>query len=151
MDNIKYNSLTEKLILDGIIPSEENNNENIFSAKAAKTSAAQETPEIKTEIKSNKKRLNNYDLELLNNVSKQKSKNISQKSTFFEKILSNFFPKLYKAKLIKEAMAKLIELNIDTNVLLDKTIPYGESEIRYKDLIKYLNYANEIQVRLNKK
>ena len=48
-------------------------------------------------------------------------------------------------------MLKFDELNIDTKALLDKTIPYGESEGRYKDLIKYLNYANEIQTRLKKK
>ena len=48
-------------------------------------------------------------------------------------------------------MSKLLELNIDTKTLLDKTIPYGEGEARYGDLIKYLNFANEIQTRLKKK
>ena len=68
-----------------------------------------------------------------------------------EIFLYKFFPKLYKAKLIKESMSKLLELNIDTKTLLDKTIPYGEGEARYGDLIKYLNFANEIQTRLRKK
>ena len=68
-----------------------------------------------------------------------------------EIFLYKFFPKLYKAKLIKESMSKLLELNIDTKTLLDKTIPYGEGEARYGDLIKYLNFANEIQTRLKKK
>ena len=42
------------------------------------------------------------------------------------------------------------ELNIDTNKLLDKTIPYGEGEMRYQNLIKYISYANEIQAKIKK-
>ena len=38
-----------------------------------------------------------------------------------------------------------------SKTLLDKTIPYGENELRYGDLVKYLNYANEIQTRLREK
>ena len=45
-------------------------------------------------------------------------------------------------------MSKFAELNIDTQTLLDKTIPYGENETRYEDLVKFLNYANELQTRL---
>lgn len=159
MDNIKYNSLTEQLISDGIIPSDvsgasnsSNNieNTNLFNTNPYQKEIFEEEKETNA-TKPNKKRLNNYDLELINKSSKEDYKIQKEKTTFFEKILFNCFPKLYKAKLIKEAMAKLVELNIDTNALLDKTIPYGESEIRYKDLIKYLNYANEMQIRLNKK
>ena len=47
-------------------------------------------------------------------------------------------------------MKRLKELNIDTQKLLEKTIPYGEGETRYQNLVKYINYANEIQIKLKK-
>ena len=68
-----------------------------------------------------------------------------------ENFLFAFSPKLYKAKLARDAMVRLKELNIDTKKLLDKTIPYGEGEMRYQSLIKYLNFANEIQSNIKKK
>ena len=67
-----------------------------------------------------------------------------------ELFLYKFFPKVYRAKLIKKAIAKMLELNLDAKSLLDKTIPYGEGESRYEDLVKYLNYANELQTKLKK-
>ena len=62
-----------------------------------------------------------------------------------------FFPKIYAAKLIKQAMEKFHELNIDAKNLLDKTIPYGEEDTRYGELVKYINCASEIQTRLKGK
>ena len=67
-----------------------------------------------------------------------------------ENFLLTFFPRLYKAKLARDAMSKLKELNIDTKRLLEKTIPYGEGEMRYQNLIKYIKYANEIQTKIKK-
>lgn len=177
MENPQYNSLTEKLIQNGIISAsddaqnlfgiipDEDMSHSPFVEKPIEAPKA-EIPEIKEEI--NRKRLNNYDLELLKD-NKEKTKvhqsfkiikrflnfkeNMAQKgqSKLSERFFFTFFPKLYKAKLVKDAMAKLNELNIDTKTLLDKTIPYGEGENRYKNLIKYLNYANEIQTNLKKK
>ena len=181
MENSQYNSLTEKLIQNGILSKEDNQVDNIFDIKPDEDFShspfkdeeifvANKNEEIKPK-KDNKKRLNNYDLELIQN--KNEEKNIKQRSNTleiiarflnfkksmakrgsahkFEIFLCNFFPKLYKARLIKEAMAKLTELDIDTKLLADETIPYGEDETRYEDLIKYLSYANELQIRLKKR
>lgn len=138
MGNSDYNSLTE--ILDGLMTSQ---NENFFEQK-------QEVIDSPFEEKTSdipKKRLNNDDLELINKSTEEKIKKVSG----LKKIIYKFFPRLYKAQLIKEAMAKFLELNIDPKTLLDKRIPYGEAELRYKDLVKYLKYAAEIQTRLNSK
>ena len=59
--------------------------------------------------------------------------------------------KVYMAKLAKDAMQKLTELDIDAKLLSDRTIPYGENEKRYNDLIRYIVCANELQVKMNKK
>ena len=180
MDNQKYNSLTEKLIKNGILSSQKDKNsdnlDNLYGIEVDEdfnhspfNTSFQDNKTI--EEKKPKKRINQYDLELLQNT--QQDNNPGRNITIFdivkrfltikETMLNNgsgnnleiflykFFPKLYKAKLIKESMSKLLELNIDTKTLLDKTIPYGEGEARYGDLIKYLNFANEIQTRLKKK
>ena len=163
MDNPLYNSLTEKLIQDGILSStdffyQEDDSKNFF-----KFEKKEEENQTKT-----KKRLNQYDLDLIGDseiitnpenkpyesikrfLNFKKIKLENGNATLYEIIFSKFFPKIYKAKLVKQAMSKFIELNIDTQTLLNKTIPYGENETRYKDLIKYLNYANELQTKLKK-
>lgn len=146
MGNSNYNSLTQKLILDGIIPSEDNN-ENFFEKNMQQKTTDSPIEEMdKTQIPP-KKRLNNYDLELINKADKELINN----EIGIKKFIYKLFPKLYKARLIKEAMENFLELNIDPKTLLDKTIPYGEAEIRYKDLVKYLKYATEIQGRFNSK
>lgn len=142
MGNSNFNSLTEQLISDGILSSK--NNENFFEKN---TFTAVDTPIETVEKPLPKKRLNNYDLELINNSNEE----LINKASGFKRIIYKIFPKLYKAQLIKEAMEKFLELNIDPKTLLDKTIPYGEAEIRYKDLVKYLKYATEIQGRFNSK
>lgn len=182
MDNQQYNSLTEKLIQNGILSSQENKNDssnninNMFGIEPDEDMSHSpfNVNSIKNEIKKEekpRKRINQYDLELLQNSQQDNSNRhniaifdiIKRFLNIKEAMLNNgsgnnleiflykFFPKLYKAKLIKESMSKLLELNIDTKTLLDKTIPYGEGEARYGDLIKYLNFANEIQTRLRKK
>ena len=173
MDNPLYNSLTEKLIQNGILPSDsstvskQSSNENFFEKeyKPDNENNGQE------EIKKNKKRLNHFELDLIENSENvtipNENKNPYESIKRFlnfeqiklekgnaaisEILFSRFFPKVYKAKLVKQAMTKFFELNIDTQTLLNKTIPYGENETRYEDLIKYLNYANELQTRLKKK
>ena len=172
MDNPLYNSLTEKLIQNGILSSDDSSydkqsdNENFFEKeyKNEEENDIEEKP-IKT-----KKRLNHFELDLIEdnkNTTTSSAKNPydsikrflnfkqiklqNGKANFSEILFSKIFPRLYRAKLVKQAMSKFLELNIDTQALLEKTIPYGENETRYKDLIKYLNYANELQTRLRKK
>lgn len=174
MKNSQYDSLTDKLIKSGIIKNEfsdeQENIENLYGIVPAEDMS--NSPFICHPVENEKvlhKRINNYDFNLLENAAKQSpmdnsafklikrflnfKENKAQKSNFIniEKFLFTFFPKLYKAKLVKDAMVKLRELNIDAKVLLDKTIPYGESESRYQNLIEYLKYANELQVKLKKK
>lgn len=190
MENQKYNSLTDKLIQNGIIQTtngqEEKESENFFEKMKSSiipdenlnpsfiNSPIDEKNENKTSDESkalqSKKRINEYDLDLIRNIDTKISTKNHQtpietikrfidfkqakvhkgNSGIFEMFLYRFFPKIYRAKLIKKAITKMLELNIDTNTLLNKTIPYGEGESRYEDLIKYLNCANELQTRLKK-
>ncbi len=152
MDENIYNSLTKKLILNGLINSDIES-ENFFNIEADEDFSNSPFVEKKEkeEKKQPKKRINRFDLELITNPLEDNKKEGFDKLNNLEKIIFNFFPKLYKAKLAKEAILRLKELNIDTKVLFDKTIPYGESEIRYKDLIKFLKYASEIQSDIEKK
>jgi len=119
----------------------------------------------------NKKRINRFDLDIIEKDSISNTinfktvallkvlkkfinskENQAKKSNLkIENLFIKFFPKLYKAKLVKDAMNQLLELNIDAKLLLDKNIPYGENDSRYQDLIKYINCANEIQINLKKK
>ena len=172
MDN--YNSLTEQLIQNGIIKNEtsDKNTDELFGIELDEdmnNSPFVERPiEIPKALQKKSKRINQTDMEMLsedsdeNNVSNsfktikrflKIKESLASKGSLgnIENFLFAFFPKLYKAKLVRDAMAKLKELNIDANKLLDKTIPYGESETRYQSLIKYLSYANEIQTKIKKK
>ena len=169
-----YNSLTKKLIEDGIIKdtTSDTSDINIFSIGLNNETSASSLVENPTEsIKAQNpisKRLNKSDYEMVSEslddeVSNNSFKlikrflsikqNLASKGALnhLENFLFAFFPKLYKAKLARDAMAKLKELNIDTQKLLDKTIPYGEGEIRYQNLVKFLNFANEIQTNIKKK
>lgn len=166
MDNSTYNSLTQKLIQKGLLPSDDTN-ENFFETHLEETAPKDETPK---NLK-NSKRINQLDFDVIeeNSISNtinfktvallkilkrivDFNQNKARRSGFkFENLFFKFFPKLYKAKLVKDAMNELLELNIDAKTLLDKTIPYGENDIRYQDLIKYINCANEIQTNLKKK
>ena len=163
-ENRAYNSLAQKLIQNGILPSEDKT-PNFFE-----TTQINPIIEEKVEQEKNKKRINKLDLDILEKESisntinfktvallkllkrfidfkqnKAKKNDLKMENLFFK-----FFPKLYKAKLVKDALNQLLELNIDAKTLFDKTIPYGENDIRYKDLIKYINCANEIQINLKK-
>ena len=178
MENSNYNSLAQNLIEQGILQSESKLQKTdelkdlygIVPDEDMNNSPFIEKPitEEKTSKKKQKKRINQYDLELLSNSEEEvlntssfktikrfidfKQKLASRKAFWnIENFLFTFFPKLYKIKLAKDAMSKLAELNIDTKKLLEKTVPYGESEARYENLIKYIVYANEIQVKLKKK
>ena len=169
-----YNSLTKKLIEDGIIKdtTSDTSELNIFSIGL--NNEASSASYVEAPIESIKqepiisKRLNKSDYEMVSeslddSVSNNSFKlikrflsikqNLASKGALnhLENFLFAFFPKLYKAKLARDAMAKLKELNIDTQKLLDKTIPYGEGEIRYQNLVKFLNFANEIQTNIKKK
>lgn len=167
MKNHSYNSLTQKLIQNGILSSDLDNNENFFEIP-------QTTPVVENlavEEHRDKKRINQLDLDIIpkaaisNTINfktiallkvlkklvdfkkdKGNNKDLKLKNLFFR-----FFPNLYKAELVKNAMNELLELNIDAKALLDKTIPYGERDSRYEDLIKYISCANEIQANLKKK
>lgn len=184
--NPLYNSLEEKLIQNGILPpagieNTQSSAENFFEKTPPEKTGEKspdesgnffkEVPDNTPFRKNSAKRLNDYDLDLIENpIGSSKTKNVETSAqvlkrflnfkqnklengsaNFREALFARFFPRLYKARLIKEAMAKFLELNIDTQTLLDKTIPYGENEMRYGDLVKFLNYANELQTRLKKK
>ena len=167
MEESAYKSLTQKLIQNGILPSDETSNSNFFEVQSSNPIAEEKN----TEEHKNKKRINRYDLDIISkdaisttinfktvvllkllkkilNFKQDKAKkdNLKLENLFFK-----FFPKLYKAKLTKDALNQLLELNIDAKTLLDKTITYGENNNRYQDLIKYINCANEIQTNLKKK
>ncbi len=173
MSDLNYNSLVEKLKQSGIIPSEESdkNNENIFEIIYEENNIdspfSNDEIDIPKTLQKNHKRLNKSDMEMLTENQNEQSNNNSYKiiNRFLnfkqnlaskgalggiENFLFVFFPKLYKAKLVKDAMAKLKELNIDAQRLLEKTTPYGENEARYENLVKFINCANEIQTKINK-
>lgn len=173
MSDLNYNSLVEKLKQSGIIPSEESdkNNENIFEIIHEENNIdspfSDDEIDIPKTLQKNHKRLNKSDMEMLTENQNEQSNNNSYKiiNRFLnfkqnlaskgalggiENFLFAFFPKLYKAKLVKDAMAKLKELNIDAQRLLEKTTPYGENEARYENLVKFINCANEIQTKINK-
>lgn len=169
MENQNYNSLTQKLIRSGILQSDSNESENIFETAVfpeEKNVFIQNSVKKDKKIPKNKKRLNNYDLELLKNentkyslkprpleiikrfLNFKQNKITNGSSCISEKILFAFFPDAYRIKLTKEALNKLVEFDVDAKTLFDKTIPYGERENRYENLVKYLKYANEIQTKL---
>ncbi|MBQ8635394.1 hypothetical protein IJ425_04500 [bacterium] len=178
MNNSNYDSLKDKLMQKGILPQEseqanKNDLELLFEIEPnedmSNSPFVQQPIEIPKALQKMHKRLNQSDYEMVSNLTDPEmasfgtfrlvrrflniKQNLASKGALstIENFLFAFFPRLYKAKLARDAMTKLKELNIDTNKLLDKTIPYGESETRYQSLIKYISYANEIQTKLKKK
>ena len=158
MENSSYNSLTEKLIQNGIIPYDKNDEDNIFQKQYdtipdAVSSPLFYQPDIKQEENKinpeNKKRINEYDLELIKGKNPKKITVEYSKKNALDFLLFKFFPKIYRARLVKKAMKRLLELNIDADNLFNKTIPYGENEIRYKELVEYLKYVSELQLKLD--
>ena len=178
MNNHNYNSLSDRLKQNGFLFDEvqEQNedfaplaSENFFEKSEADfENNFVEIPEEFKLKKPSRKRLNQYDLDLIKGEGQSQKPeekfeiikrflNLKQtkleqgKTGFFEFLFYKFFPKIYAAKLIKQAMEKFHELNIDAKNLLDKTIPYGEEDTRYGELVKYINCASEIQTRLKGK
>ncbi len=165
MENYPFNSLKNQLIENGILDNGVSDSsieyENFFNHKELNNSNSKENTENNHELVAtrpeinDRKRLNRFEFETEaikvskdnNIISLLKNKKLSKS----EKFLIRFFPKIYKARLAKDALKKFGELGIDTRELLDKTIPYGEEELRYEDLIKYIKYANEIEIGINKK
>ncbi len=76
---------------------------------------------------------------------------IEEKIKKMENFIFKFCPILYKSFLVRHALNKLVMLNENTKELMQKKIPYGESEIRYNDFIAYLSCANVIHAKLTKK
>lgn len=155
----KYNSLAKQLIQSGILPDDVQNpiiENNFFKSPNGILSKEDEiNPETEPKNLENKKRINQYDLEFLEDEKQTVSKgfignikNILKKDE--QKVLFKIFPNLQKAKIAKETIDKLQKLNIDTQKLLDKSIPYGENDLRYKNLVKYLSVVNEVNSKINK-
>lgn len=156
MENNNYSSLTDRLIQNGIISSSGIEPANFFEKPEGLVSDDENSNIViesqQQNINNNpyaSGRINGYDLNLIRKDTKNKNLKPRKKIGFFDSFLLKFFPKLYRAKLVKKAMKKFSDLNIDAALLFNKTIPYGESEIRYGDLIKYLTYANELQIELS--
>ena len=172
MNNLNYDSLANVLKQNGMIPQSESVElveDNFFNVKTSDFSLnemqQEKSVEIPKALRKESKRLNHSDMEmicdskLLQNSNRRIvrrflnfKENMASKGSlgFFETCLFALFPKIYKAKLAKDAMRKINELNIDIEKLSDKNIPYGEGEMRYQSLIKYISFANEIQTKIKK-
>lgn len=165
----KENNMFLNGMMEGVFSVNQNADKTIKNETeiTANQEQTQNTPQNRTQ-REPKKRINRYDLELISDkpiqtppslfsifkrlISLRKMNMENSKAyNLKERFLNGLFPKLYKIKIAKDAVKRLNELDIDTEALLNKSVPYGESEFRYNNLVKYLNYANEIQTRLNKK
>lgn len=161
----KENNMFLNGMMEGVFSVNQNVDETIKETNETTNQEHQNNPPQKQV----KKRINRYDLELISDKNKpiqappslfsifkrlislrRMNMENSKAYNFKERFLNGLFPKLYKIKIAKDAVKRLNELDIDTEALLNKSVPYGESEFRYKNLVKYLNYANEIQTKLNK-
>ncbi len=160
MENSNYSSLTDKLIQNGIISNPNKDMSNFFeNAKTPDSSEFNDNPSFSSNnilipdgiYPDSKKRINEYDMNLLRAGKHSVDLNKVKSNNIYDSFLSRFFPKIYKAKLIKKAMKCMRNSNIDTSSLFNKTIPYGESEIHYRELVKYLVLANELQSKLSQK
>jgi len=166
MENSNYNSLTQSLIQSGILQNDTEtlqNTQNFFENSKEKTDSKIENNKVR-------KRINQYDLDLVqNNLKEDLRGKIGLKTYFSIKILKHifglktlnnekmnnffqkFFPKIYQAKLIKENISKILELEVNFKSLSNKTVPYGEAQKRYDEIVKYLSCANEIEAKLKNK
>ncbi len=97
------------------------------------------------------KRLNDLDLNILQDDALKKAGDKFSGNNVLGKILYKYFPKIYKGFLIKKALNKLNALNQTAAELVSKKIPYGESEERYDELTGYISNANTIHAKLMKK
>lgn len=107
-----------------------------------------------------KKRLNDFDADILNKNIETKKKtsfgkinyvkcpNFEKKTNLKTNFLYKLFPRLYKTKLVKEAVEKIKYLSEMSNELTSKQIPYGEQDERYKKLVDFLKYVNIVQADL---
>ncbi len=98
-----------------------------------------------------KKRLNDLDLDILQDSAVKKAQDEFSGSNVFGKILYKYFPNIYKGFLLKRSLNKLKTINQAAVELISKKIPYGESEERYNALINHITSANTIHARLVKK
>ncbi len=103
------------------------------------------------DVEPSKKRLNDFDFDILQDSAIKKASDEFSGGNVFGKFLYKYFPKIYKSFLIKKALNKLNSLNKTTLELMSKKIPYGESDERYNALIEYLSSANTIHAKLLKK
>lgn len=97
------------------------------------------------------KRLNDLDLNILQDSAFKKAGDDFSASNILGKILYKYFPNIYKGYLMKKALNKLKVINQTTAELISKKIPYGESEERYDELTGYISNANTIHAKLMKR
>jgi len=97
------------------------------------------------------KRLNDLDLNILQDNALKKAEDEFSGNNVIGKILCRYFPKIYKGFLIKKALNKLKALNQTAAELVSKRIPYGESDKRYDALSDSISNANTIHAKLLKK
>ncbi len=144
-----YNSLKDQLIRNGILPSNNaDGSQNFFEFSIESNT----TPDTKEEIRQNpaqtnpispsyNRRLNTSDVEIIEEIDKTGLKK------YKDNFLFRVFPKLKQAKVAKEILKKIGDLNIDTNNLLEKSVPYGENDSRYENLVRYINAVNEANIK----
>ena len=160
MENSSYSSLTDKLIQNGIISKPNKDMSNFFeNTKTPDSSDFNDNPSFSSNnilipdniYPDSRKRINEYDMNLLHTGKHSVDLNKIKSNNIYDSFLLRFFPKIYKAKLIKKAMKCMCNSDIDISSLFNKTIPYGENEIHYRELVKYLVLANELQSKLSQK
>jgi len=86
-------------------------------------------------------------------VSKPKQdKNMSDKILNFisDKILAKLSKRFSAGRNIKDALAKLDNINKNVDELVSMDIPYGEGPLKYERLTNYLSRANAIQYQISK-
>lgn len=115
----------------------------LLSEILEKLKTARKTTTMGEEIKKN--------LTSTTNIAFEKLKSVLPETGSLGAFLYRFFPKIYKGILMKRALKKLNGLNQTAKELMNKKIPYGESDQRYDALIEYLSSANTIHAKLIKK
>lgn len=97
------------------------------------------------------KRLNDLDLNILQDSAIKKTQSEFSGANILGKLLYKYFPEIYKGYLLKRALKKLKSINQTAVDLISKKTPYGESDARYNALIEYLSNSNTIHAKLAKK
>lgn len=121
------------------------------SANNSLKKTVEENSKENIEQKIEKRRLNDFDFDILQDSAIKKASDKFSGGNVFGKFLYKYFPKLYKGFLLKRGLKKLNLLNQTAKDLLSKKIPYGESDERYNALIEYLSSANTIHAKLIKR